>query len=377
MKLAKLSLVAIIAMGTAAFAADTLADAFKNGKVSGVAQAYYWDRDKGTDANIMNFGLDLSYETARFNGFALKSTFQSSSSPFADTDAKTVYASDMYGSGAQLSEVYISYVNNKTTAQIGRMYFATPLIYGSGSRMNRESFEGALLTNADLPNTTIMLGYVQKMQTRTDGDGNFGTFTNTFDWQGDVKDGAYTLVVNNTSIPNVDLTLAYLDAVNLMKVGYAEATYKQKMFGLGAQYYYSERENSDDTSLVGIKADVTFGKANIMVAYTKADDANYVYAGLGNGADYAYTGSPILSDSYVANTKAYKIGASYAITDAINLGANYVVTDDKVNEYSYTSFTASYAFDGALKGLSTAVIYDDQGKDGNDKELRINATYSF
>lgn len=378
MKFAKLSIAAIIAMGTSAFAADTLADAFKNGKINGAIQAYYWNRDNGTtDADIMNFGLDLSYETARFHGFAFKGTFQSSASPFADDDAKTIYNSDMWGSGAQLSEAYVSYVNGKTTAKVGRMYFATPLIYGSGSRMNRESFEGALLTNSDLSDTTITFGYVQKMQTRTDGTGDFGSFSKTFAWQGDVNDGAYTLLVENSSIQNVNLTLAYLDAIDLMKVGYAEAVYKQDMFGLGAQYYYSEREAANDTNLVGVKADVTYGKVNVMVAYTKADDANYVYAGLGNGADYAYTSSPILSDSYVANTEAYKVGVSYAITDAASIGANYIITDDKTKEYSYTSVTANYTFSGALKGLSADLLYDKQGKDGDANELRFNVTYAF
>jgi len=377
MKLAKFSLAAIVALSSFAGAADTLADAFKEGKISGVAQAYYWDRDKGTNADITNFGLDLSFETARFHGFGFKSTIQSSASPFADDEAKTVFNGDMWGSGAQLSEVYLSYAMGKSTAQIGRMYFATPLIYGSGSRMNRESFEGALFTNSDIPDTTITVGYVQKMQTRTDGTGDFGKFTKQFTWQGQVEDGAYTLAINNSSIPFVNVTAAYLKAEDLMEVAYTEAAFKKGMFGLAAQYYYSEYEGADDTNLYGIKADVNFGNAKITAAYTKADDANYVYAGLGNGADYAFTGSPILSDSYVANTEAYKIGASYAITSNANIGANYVVTDDDTNEYTYTSVTANYTFSGALKGLNVAVLYDDQGKDGDANELRFNANYSF
>lgn len=377
MKFAKFSLVAIIALGTSALAADTLADAFKKGTFNGAIQAYYWDRNAAVDANIMNFGLDLSYETARFYGLAFKGTFQSSTSPWATEDAKTAFNSDMYGSGAQLSEAYISYVNGKTMAKVGRMYFATPLIYGSGSRMNREAFEGALITNSDIPDTAITLGYVQKMQTRTDGNGNFGKFSKTFSWPGNVEDGAYTIVVENSSIPSVNLTFAYLDANNLMKVGYAEAMYKKDIFGFGAQYYYSEYESAKDTNLFGVKADVTLGKANLMVAYSKADDANYVYAGLGNGADYAYTSSPILSDSYVANTEAVRVGVSYAFTKAVSLGADYVITDDKNKKYDYKSITTNYAFDGVLKGLSAALIYEKQGKDGDADELRINMTYAF
>lgn len=378
MKLVKFSLATIIALSTSGFAADTLADAFKEGKVSGVVQAYSWQRDKGTKSSITNFGLDLSYETARFYGFAFKSTMQSSSSPFADDKSDTVYKSDMAGSGTQLSEAYLSYAIGKTTAKVGRMYIATPLVYGSGSRMNKESFEGAVVTNKDITDTTISAVYVQKFQGRTDGKGNFGKFDNKLSWIGDApKDGAYSLAINNSSISNLNLTLAYLDAKDFLEVAYAEAAFKKGIFGLASQYYFSEQEGKEDTSLYGLKADVTIGQVKIVTAYTKADESEYVVAGLGNGADYAFTGSPILSDSYVKNTEAYKIGIAYSITPNANIGANYVLTDDELKEYSYSSVTANYTFTGALKGLNVAVLYDKQGKDGDDNELRFNANYSF
>jgi hypothetical protein len=60
-----------------------------------------------------------------------------------------------------------------------------------------------------------------------------------------------------------------------------------------------------------------------------------------------------------------------------NVGANYTVTDDDINKYSYLGFTADYSFTGALKGLNAAVLFDNQGKDGDDKELRFNITYAF
>ena len=63
MKLAKLSLAAIVVAGLASssFAADTLADAFKNGKVNGELKAYYFTTDNGstTDADIFSTGVML------------------------------------------------------------------------------------------------------------------------------------------------------------------------------------------------------------------------------------------------------------------------------------------------------------------------------
>ena len=376
MKLIQLSLATIIGLSGSAFAADTISDAFKNGKVSGAVQAAYWQRDKGTDTDITNFGLDLSYETASFYNFALKSTFQTSSSPFVDEEAKKAFNGDMYGSGSQLSELYLSYKLGATKAQIGRMYFATPLVYGSGSRMNREAFEGALVTNSDIKDTKITIGYVQKMQNRTDKDGSIGKFTRTFDWQGTAENGAYTAVVENSSISNVSLTAAYLHAKDLMKVGYLEASFKEDIFGLATQYYYTDYEGNDTTYLFGLKGNITLGQASFVAAYTTTGD-EYAYAGLGNGADYAYTGSPILSDTYAANSDAYKIGVGYAITPSFNVGMNYVLDDQDAEDYSYTSVTSDYTFDGALDGLNVAVLYDEAVRDKDEKELRVNVTYPF
>ncbi len=392
MKLAKLSLAAIVVAGlsTSSFAADTLADAFKNGKVSGALQAYYWSQDNGTtDADIFTAGIDLSYETASFYGFGFKATFQSSSAPFADDDAKTGganFAGDMWGSGAQLSEAFLSYSAAKTTIFVGRMYLDTPLVASSGSRMNKEAFEGAAVINTDLADTTLIAGYVQKFQSRTDGTGNFGKFKKTAATTiGTVpfEDGAYTLAAINKSISGLTLTAAYVDVIDVAEVAYAEAAYKGKAsgfeYGLAAQYYFSEVDGQDDTNLYAVKGDVTLGAFNVYAAYSKTDEAFDVVAGLGNGADLAYTGSPLNSNSYAADTEAYKVGASYAIMKNANIGINYTVNDIDATstKVTYTAFEADYAFEGALKGLGVAFIYEDIGEDADGNEMRLNVNYKF
>lgn len=378
MKLIKFSLATIMALGTCTYASDTVKDAFQNGKVSGALQAAYWDRDHGVNKNadITTFGLDLSYETATFYNFSMKATFQTSSSPFTDDKAESAFISDMDGSGSQLSELYLSYALGETTAQIGRMYLGTPLIAGSGSRINREAYEGALVSNTDIQDTKITVAYVQKMQNRTDGEGNIGKFTKQFTWQGKAPDGAYTVAIENSSIQNLKLTAAYLKAKDLMEVSYLEAAYSEDMFGLASQYYYSEKENTSSTDLFGVKGNINIGDATVVLAYTTTGD-EYVHAGLGNGADLTYTASPILSDTYNPNSDSYKIGASYKVTSALNVGTNYVFDDRKNKEISYTSVTADYTFSGAIEGLNVAVLYDEAGKDSHDKEFRLNVTYPF
>lgn len=390
MKFVKYSLATIMALSSSAFAADTLVDAFKEGKVSGQIQAYYWDRDDGKnatkDADIVNFGLDLSYETARFHGFGLKATFQSSSSPFIDDDAKEIFKGDMHGSGASLSEMYLSYAYDKTTIQAGRMYIATPLVYGSGSRMNKEAFEGALITNSNIPDTKLTLVYVDKKSSRTDGNGNFGKFdSKNLNWQGDAEDGAYSFVVQNSSIPNVNLTFAYLDAEDLMKATYTEVSFKKGIFGLAAQHYYSDVDaNKDSADLFGVKANLQLDKLGLVAAYTTTSGGHYVNSGLGNGADYGFAWSNVLGDVYTADTDSYKIGANYQILPSLNVGLNYVLEDkEKANKkVSITGVSANYKFSGSLEGLNAVLMYDKEGKDGSGTngrkdELRLNLVYSF
>ena len=123
------------------------------------------------------------------------------------------------------------------------------------------------------------------------------------------------------------------------------------------------------------------------MAYSKVNDKDNglggVVSGLGNGADLAYTMSPINSNSYNNDTEAYKIGATYAIMKNANVGVSYTLNEidsaaSNADKKAYTAVEADYAFEGALKGLSTAVIYEDGSKDvsGTD-ELWVKANYKF
>jgi hypothetical protein len=104
MKLAKLSLVAMVVAGLASssFAADTLADAFKNGKVTGELRAWYFDRDTGNanpatsipggapagtlgkgNADLFSTGVILGYITDPLYGLSFGATFQGNYATFA------------------------------------------------------------------------------------------------------------------------------------------------------------------------------------------------------------------------------------------------------------------------------------------------------
>lgn len=399
MKLAKLSLAAIVVAGlaTSSFAADTLADAFKNGKLTGEIKAFYFDRDTGDavaafgkgDASLFANGLMLNYVTDSLMGFKFGATFQSSNAPFVDDDAKLAFAKDMYGTGAQLSEAYLAYSAGKTTITAGRMFISSPLVASSGSRIVKDAFEGATIINTDLPGTTIGFGYVDKWQPRTDytlgGAANAGNIAKFRP----VGDGAYTVFAINKSISGLMLSGAWAGAQDFsvangdIDLYRFEAKYEGKAsnfsYNLGGQYFITEYSGTTpDSDGFALKAGVGVSSIDAYVAYSKISDEGKVKYGFGFGADTLYTQSPIISDNYEPDTEAYAIDIAYNINKDAKIGIDYLVTEDPARgDLSYSAVYGSYAFSGTLKGLSVLAQYEEEGKDGNDKEFRFKANYKF
>lgn len=429
MKLAKLSLAAIVVAGltTSSFAADTLADAFSKGKIKGELKAWYFDKEVDNtsstdDADIFVTGVMLGYVTDKLNGFNLGATVQSSFAPFADDEAKSVFKSDMYGSGAVLSEAYLVYSIGKTTAKIGRQFIATPLVNGSGSRVIKESFEGATIVNTDIPATTLIAGYVDKFQGRTStmmgaANGDAPKFENRAIFLGvsgtatKVFDDAYTIAVINKSIPNLTLTGQYawvgnVDNKSDVDVYFAEGKYVLPMKGFKLGFDVNYRGSLADATLGKWDGTYTAGRISISelsgfgaaftAATTSSDDA--VIAGMGNGAS-TYTASLVRASSatLTANTDSYKIDLTY---DFSKLGVNglkgilqHAWTDQgsmgTASTADYTSYAAGldYAVP-SFKGLIFGLQYESQEKETSNasgvvtsaidtNELRFRATYKF
>jgi len=399
MKLAKLSLAAMVVAGlaTSSFAADTLADAFAKGKVSGELRAWYFDRDvtAGTlvgDADIFNTGLVLSYVTDSFYGFSMGATMQSNFAPFADKDAKAVYNSDMYGSGAVLSEAYVAYKMKNTTVKVGRQFMSTPLVAGSGTRMIKQSFEGALIMNTDLPQTTLAAGVVTKFQARTDGAGNVAKFNEL----NSDHDYAYTLLAINKSIPGVTLTAQWAGidsaAAGTFKNGfddyYFEAAYagtaSSFTYGVAANYmktvYEATTAAGDDATMYGAKVNLGFGDLNAYVAYSKITDDRDLALGFGAGAQPLFAKPyQVTASTNTADSDAYSIDANYNFK-AVGLlvGARYTDLEFGAStERSFTDLYAIYNFSGALKGLTFDASVEEYGKDFDGREVWFKANYKF
>lgn len=458
MKLAKLSLVAMVVAGLASssFAADTLADAFKNGKVTGELRAWYFDRDTGNanpatsipggapagtlgkgNADLFSTGVILGYITDSLYGLSFGATFQGNYAPFADKDAKNLYAPDMYGSGAVLSEAYVTYTLGKTTAKVGRQFIASPLVNSSGSRMIKEAFQAAVLINTDLPNTTLVAGYSDKFQGRTSdydksvagGDSEMPSFKKEAVFYGTGSanggsnvfgfDGAYTAAAINKSIPNLTLTGQYLfvNAVELTNGGdanvfYAEGNYVVPLSNMklliDATYRGSRTSNATFDSF-HVEGDMYQGRIgiselagfNASFAYSTVSSDQSVLLGAGNGPT-TYT-APLIKGAEVtsgANTDAYKVEVGYDFTKVGVTGLKVLGQYTKINQDKQTAgalatvlnsvsadtestyWSGQIAYDiPSLKGLTLSLEYEDAKKEDtatvNSNELRFRANYKF
>ena len=385
MKLVNISIAAIMALGSSVFAADTLADAFKNGNLKGEIQAYYFDEDKTTsEGDIITLGVDIDYETDAFYGFKAGFGFQSSASPWADEDGKTMFKKDMWGSGAELSQAYLSYTMSKTTVKVGRQYIKVPLLKGSGSRVNKESYEGATIISKDLPKTTLYAAYIQKFQSRTDQNGDFGEFENL----GTDVDYGYALAVENKSLPGATLLAAYGSLDNEHDIMYLEAKYANKAEGfsynLAAQYNDTDYEDdaTEDASFYGLKVGVGVADVKAYVAYAEVEDGSAQHGVKGVGTATTIYTTAVTQAGYYNESEQIAFDINYNIKDiGVLFGVRYLDIDvaNTANDITRTAGYASYKFSGQLKGLSTLLQYEEtETKNSNDhSELRFKVNYKF
>jgi len=417
MKLAKLSLAAIVVAGLASssFAAsDTLADAFKNGKINGELRAWYFDRDTGrASESLFTTGVDLTYVTDTLYGFSLGLTVQSSYSPFANDAEKSMYKTDMYGSGAVLSEAYIAYTIGKTTAKVGRQYISTPLVGGSGTRMIKEAFEGAVVVNTDLPQTTLAAGYVDKFQGRTstisgNATGDTPNFEKTAIFYGVGSSAlsfndAYTILAINKSIPNLTITGQYAlvtdvsgSSIGDVDVYYAGLGYVVPMdnFKVGLdgalQKSSTEAATTYEGNMKALQASlIDLAGFGAKIAYTTTSKDDNVILGMGNGSGaVAFTAPLIKVASAVSghNTDAYKVEASYDFAKVGVTGLTMLAQYINVNlpsaaptgDQVYLEGQVAYAIP-SLKGLTISAEYEniDNEKSADANEFRFRANYKF
>lgn len=385
-KVIKLGLMATLALGyTNAFSAQSLASAFEEGKVSGEIKSQYFQKEVSNEkVSIWTNGGNLSYVTGDYYGFKSGVTLQASTVTASDLDnAPTAYNKDQNVSGAVLSQAYLQYSISNTTGKIGRQYISTPLVEGSGSRIFKESFEGLVISNTDISNTTIVAAYVDKEQYRTNIASGGTDVKEVSDFE-QIQDGAYTVYVNNKSIEDLTVDAQYAlinsdtNTADDTKAFYAAGSYNLSPFTIETQTYQTDNGNAVNSkgSAYGANLLGNFDKLSLGVAYSIVDKDSNIINGIGNGADYLYTGTWIYGGIYDADTNAYKLSAGYKITTDLSFDLNYGAWKTGTNPTaSETDFITTYAFNENFSTKFVLATYDNLADESY--RTRLYASYKF
>jgi len=394
-KIAKLSLataIAITGFTSSVYAADSISEAFSNGKVKGSVKSYYFaqtfDDVTKDDSSIWANGGSLNFVTDSYKGLVLGTTFQTSHVTSID-DTAGATKSSMDAQGSVLSEAYLQYTYDNTTFKGGRQFVSTPLLAGSGSRLIKEAFEAYLLVNTDIPDTTIVAGLVTKYQQRTDYTTTAPFTTTNTDANGGPgefmkigTDGIRTVYIKNNSLSNLNVQFQYADAVDIASLLYVDAKYNFGPAYVAAQYYDTNYDaaTTADSSMYVLKVGGNVMGLDLFAGYTSTNDDGDVVRGLGQGAYAHYTATTKTAgaSAFAAGTDSYQVGAGYKFGD-LKTKVRYSSFDNPtVNaDLDETTLNLEYKFTKALTAQIDYSILDYENDTKDATDLRSRLIYSF
>ena len=356
----KVSLVAcgLLLSSSFAFGANTIDSAFKEGKVSGSLSAYGVTQDNktGDDSGFTSGAISLAFETAAINGFSAKAGFIGVHEFGEENNGDA----DDIASKALMTEAYAQYSNDVVTAMIGRQ--AIDLEWMG------DFHEAAVVAVTAVPDTTIVLGYTQKIAVA-----GVDEISEKFEKVNGNK-GAYVLDVKYAGLEGIEFNPYAYSAPDLADWYGLKATFTADMFGVVAHYAASSEDTQDDGSIGHLELNGNIENLSAAVGYIKTDKD----VGAGNIAEYGDNISPFEDGNYVYDADASTIYGSLGYTLAgVELGALYGQTEYADDKEKELNLTVGYSF---TESLAASVLYADidanSSSDDYNKVL-ANVEYTF
>lgn len=409
-----LSLAAISALAVSSFAASDLAGAFKEGKASGQIRAMYIsDAFSGTTADQSTgaIGGKLKFETGSLYGISAGVSFFTTQDLTRYTTG-VANMTDGTGNGYSiLGEAYLAGTYGKTTVKVGRQQIDSPLAGSDDIRMIPNLFDAALVINTDLPNTTVIGGYVARMGGIDSTVTPYSKFKSMSDSAGvgtiAGPEGVYVLAAINNSVKDLTAQAWYYGAQDVLNAYYVQADYKLGNLALAAQYY-----NIDDTGAVkkagadanydvyGVKASYAIESIGLTpyVAYnaTSKNAGTFVQGAWGGypeftGMEEWTTNSLALStqktgSKSMSEAKVYKVGADYSL-EKLGLGNRTLTAAYGNYDYNKNVAADTKVYDVSLacennlvKNLATKIAYEKVDSKDNSLDqtfFKVIMNYNF
>lgn len=374
----------------------------------GKAKTYYINTTKKSgsttdvDAAALAAGGQLGYKKSLAEGLEIAATAMGTYGIGKNSDESRVDTSVLSKNynGADditvLGEAYVAYELGNNSLCVGRQILNTPLAAAKEIRMLPTTFDAAVFSNRDLPDTTVTLAHVAAIKQRNSngaysmGRNALGDDVKTYTGENDTGVSLLSLAYK----PNNNLTLQAWDyyAYEILNAIYLQGDIKgsitdgvtwsaalqyldEKSIGGTDDYLKSNGISGIDAALSGVRAglsvgDLSFGAAMTQTAKNRKghDDLVTPWDGTpaftntitGNNTEKSQYGAGLGADSaYTADTTAYRAELKYAIARSVKMMAAYAAFDQDVEGkvvQEDVNLKLAYAFDGSLEGLTVTGI---------------------
>ncbi|MFH0709277.1 MAG: hypothetical protein V2A75_03630 [Pseudomonadota bacterium] len=362
MKLGKLSLVAVMALGTSAYALEDI-------KVDGEAKLWYQTSEfsgAGAGATTSQGFFDKTGNSMALTALKVGASaklLQNVSGAVKVTAVSTlglennlvgdVPAVKMKMNGTattvaeRVSDQYWAEVANLKYAQkefdvaAGRMALQTPLCFTESWNVVDNTFEAVVAHGYFLPDTILAAAWVGKHNgVGVLGSGRGSTVSYGGEFGNFAVSGAYAAAVINKSLPDTALQAWYYNVPSVADAYWLQADSKlMGMISVGAQYAGMMPDststtlgtavaNHRDTNVFALKASGDVAGVNVYAAYSTVSAGTLGFANVATGDKsmvYTSLGSIYMDGEIAANpdTDTWKIGASTKMVPGVALSASY------------------------------------------------------
>lgn len=391
MKLGKLSLVAVMALGTSAFAVDNI-------KVNGEAKLWYqtseysgqgagattsqdfFDKTANSSALaklsvggsadlVQNISLNVKMTAISTLGLENNLVGATPAAKFGNDGANHQNPGvDMTSLNDQswMEVANIKYATKEFDVAAGRMALNTPLCFSENWNVVDNTFEAAV-AHAYVGDTILAAAWVGKhngvgLLQPAAGRGTTVAYSGEFHNFG--VSGAYAAAAINKSVPNTTLQAWYYNVPDIADAYWLQADTKVAgMVDLGVQFAGMNTDSATstlgaaatshrDSTVVAVKGAVDVAGVNLYAAYSKVSTGTLGFANVATGDKtslYTGLGSIYMDGEIVAapDTKAWKVGASTKMVPGVTLSTSYCAAEVGNNEGT------AGAVQGALASVNT------------------------
>ena len=391
---------------------NTIKDVFSKAEVSGNIKYYYIDTDKDstnlgksyTSSHANSIGGQLHYQTASLYGFDVKATFMTTNAFLLPNvvDTSIIGRDNAVALGKSpgdivaqesfsvLGEILLSYKYSGLTAWMGRNVIKTPLINAKEVRMLPSAVQGYHFDYAFKNGAVIGASYLDFFKQRTSYK-----FTNIIEHALGVNTQAITgstqgsVVVANMglNLDTINMNFTNYYASNFMNSFYAEIDYrnsilKESKFGLALQgLSQSSIGNADNnleqassitggkrisTSMVGVKAHLSYHESKLYAAYTYVDSDKNSHDSL----ILPWDGTPLFTNMITSNNLFQSNYGKALNADSAYIGGTHG---------SKLAFQQGYNFTGVngFKSLLAVSNYTNHSFLENQRDLNAVVSYSY